>query len=333
MLTLALLLAILWYPHSAFSQEALFVDVPINHWAADALQFLADRGIITGMPDGTFQGDRSLSRYEASVLVFRAVQFGLDELIVTAQDLETLENLTVRLADRLRDMGQDVGAMQQVLDEARATIESNFDDLLSVKDLSVEAFRKALDVERRVAGVTASEAILDDVNVLIDPLERNVSDLIDLSGQLLEDTADNERKIAILESDLEPLNERVDTLESDLTLATQSLRTNTSRAIVTNRQDIIANQQDVATLQTTVSDLESRVSNNQTDLAATRDLLDSVAGRAGEALRTATELSDQVAALGDQVAALDVAAVSSRVNTNRTFAIIALLAGIAGIFT
>ncbi|HZK40686.1 MAG TPA: S-layer homology domain-containing protein, partial [Atribacterota bacterium] len=41
-----------------------FVDVPLNHWAYDAVQSLAAKGIVIGYPDGTFGGNRTLTRYE-----------------------------------------------------------------------------------------------------------------------------------------------------------------------------------------------------------------------------------------------------------------------------
>src|SRR5688500_3411575 len=48
-----------------------FADVPTTHWAYDAVQSLAQRGIFTGYPDGTFQGRRALTRYEFAVALQR----------------------------------------------------------------------------------------------------------------------------------------------------------------------------------------------------------------------------------------------------------------------
>ena len=41
-----------------------FVDVPLTHWAYDAVQVLAAKGVIIGYPDGTYGGQRTLTRYE-----------------------------------------------------------------------------------------------------------------------------------------------------------------------------------------------------------------------------------------------------------------------------
>lgn len=45
--------------------------VPFDHWAYDAVQQLVDQGIIIGYPDGTFKGDRALTRYEFAMAVSR----------------------------------------------------------------------------------------------------------------------------------------------------------------------------------------------------------------------------------------------------------------------
>lgn len=48
-----------------------FADVPTTHWAYDAVQSLAQKGIFTGYPDGTFSGRRALTRYEFAVALQR----------------------------------------------------------------------------------------------------------------------------------------------------------------------------------------------------------------------------------------------------------------------
>lgn len=53
----------------------LFTDVPTDHWAYADLIYLADRGIIEGLPGGTFKGTEALSRFDAAVLVARAVKY------------------------------------------------------------------------------------------------------------------------------------------------------------------------------------------------------------------------------------------------------------------
>ena len=55
----------------------LFPDVAANHWAYEAVSDLSRRGLVEGYPDGTFGGDRLLTRYEFAQIVYRAIQDGV----------------------------------------------------------------------------------------------------------------------------------------------------------------------------------------------------------------------------------------------------------------
>ena len=63
----------------------LFPDVAANHWAYEAVSDLSRRGLVEGYPDGTFGGDRLLTRYEFAQIVYRAIQDGVtvDDRLVT----------------------------------------------------------------------------------------------------------------------------------------------------------------------------------------------------------------------------------------------------------
>ena len=63
----------------------LFPDVAANHWAYEAVSDLSRRGLVEGYPDGTFGGDRLLTRYEFAQIVYRAIQDGVtvDNRLVT----------------------------------------------------------------------------------------------------------------------------------------------------------------------------------------------------------------------------------------------------------
>ena len=55
-------------------KNVMFPDVPQNHWAFEAVDDLARRGLIIGYEDGLFKGDRTLTRYEFAEVVHRAIQ-------------------------------------------------------------------------------------------------------------------------------------------------------------------------------------------------------------------------------------------------------------------
>lgn len=56
----------------------MFPDVPENHWAYEYIHELAKLGIVDGYPDGNFEGDRMMTRYEMAAIVYRAMQKGVN---------------------------------------------------------------------------------------------------------------------------------------------------------------------------------------------------------------------------------------------------------------
>lgn len=58
------------------SKIQLFPDTPENHWAYDYVATLAGNGILEGYPDGYFNGDRPVTRYEMAAVLYRAMQKG-----------------------------------------------------------------------------------------------------------------------------------------------------------------------------------------------------------------------------------------------------------------
>lgn len=78
------------------SKLQLFPDVPQNHWAYEYVATLAGNGMIQGYPDGTFDGNRPMTRYEFAAMLYRAMLNGatLSDKILTEFAPE-LERFTV----------------------------------------------------------------------------------------------------------------------------------------------------------------------------------------------------------------------------------------------
>lgn len=55
----------------------LFPDVPENHWAYEYIGRLVAAGIVEGYPDGMFNGNRMMSRYEFAAMLYRALEKGV----------------------------------------------------------------------------------------------------------------------------------------------------------------------------------------------------------------------------------------------------------------
>ena len=83
-----------------------FSDVPQDSWAYDAVATLAADGVIDGFPDGTYQGNKTMTRYEMAQIVARAMAKTdlekADKALVdklAAEFADELDNLGVRVAD------------------------------------------------------------------------------------------------------------------------------------------------------------------------------------------------------------------------------------------
>lgn len=53
-----------------------YPDVPKTHWAYDFVKDLSDKGFLVGYPDGTYKGDKAMTRYEFATVLYRALQRG-----------------------------------------------------------------------------------------------------------------------------------------------------------------------------------------------------------------------------------------------------------------
>jgi len=117
LLALVAVFALVAFAAPAFAANP-FVDVPMNHWAYDAVSHLAAKGIIQGYPDGTYRGNQPMTRYEMSMLVARALAT-VDMEKASKEDVEMLKKLVVEFKDELDALGVRVDA----LDERVAVLE------------------------------------------------------------------------------------------------------------------------------------------------------------------------------------------------------------------
>ena len=105
-----------------------FVDVPLNHWAYDAVQTLAAKGVVIGYPDGTFGGNRALTRYEFAQAIARAIGYleqYVDEAgLATKDDIAMLEKLIQEFADELKNLGVTVEDLKKALGENSQAIKA-----------------------------------------------------------------------------------------------------------------------------------------------------------------------------------------------------------------
>ena len=92
--------------------EQLFPDVPQNHWAYEYVNGLIAKGIIEGYPDGTFGGDRAMTRYEFAAVLFRAMEQGV---VLSEQIRQEFEKELGRVrVDRVKDADNEPNKIERV---------------------------------------------------------------------------------------------------------------------------------------------------------------------------------------------------------------------------
>lgn len=118
-----------------------FSDVPFSHWAYDAVNKLAAKGILQGYPDGTFKGKQTVTRYALAMVTAKMVanveqmlESGIGTNLVTKSDLQTLEKLTVEFADELALLGVKVTALEDDMQVVKEDVSMLKRDVDGIKD-------------------------------------------------------------------------------------------------------------------------------------------------------------------------------------------------------
>jgi len=88
-----------------------FSDVPTSHWSYAAVNQLAQAGVVDGYGDGTFKGDKTMTRYEMAQIVGKAMTKTL-----TAAQQANVDKLSQEYASELNAMGIKVNGMQNQID-------------------------------------------------------------------------------------------------------------------------------------------------------------------------------------------------------------------------
>ncbi|HES58189.1 MAG TPA: hypothetical protein ENO21_02035, partial [Firmicutes bacterium] len=118
---IATLLACMVLGGSVAWAASAYDDVPRDHWAYNALDYLTERGVLEGYPDGFFKGDRTLTRYEFAQAIARL----LDSIGDGASDEQIrimAETLRAEFSDQLAELGRITTAMNQAINDMDARV-------------------------------------------------------------------------------------------------------------------------------------------------------------------------------------------------------------------
>lgn len=167
-----------------------FTDVSADDWAYQAVASLSDEGVIDGYPDGTFRGDKHVTRYEIAQIVARLMA---KEDTLNASQKETLAKLSAQYANELKDLGVRIAELEKkrgatdLITELRVQSIDRYDDVFKGKKHNEISTRVRLNtitpVNDRVHLYGQLETILDmngkesyDMN-RIDPKDKSQTKL------------------------------------------------------------------------------------------------------------------------------------------------------------
>ncbi|BBL83183.1 S-layer homology domain-containing protein [Thermus thermophilus] len=269
---------------------AQFSDVPAGHWAKEAVEALAAKGIILGFPDGTFRGNENLTRYQAALLIYRLLQQIEEELktqgtsptmeALAPEDLEALKNAVQELAAELASLGVRVSA----LEDSAATKE----DIARLEAMIAEL--KAQPMPEPGMDQAALQDLMDRVE----------------AASIAADTALAQAQQ--LAERLDALAQDVEGVKGDLAGLRSQVEANADAIQALNELAVLLNQ-DVLSLQDRVTALEKLVSGGQElpDLEqfATKEDVAAVQEFAAALRSDLVGLSEKVSKLEEQVAELN----------------------------
>ncbi|MCR5439459.1 MAG: S-layer homology domain-containing protein [Selenomonas sp.] len=113
---------------------ASFTDVPAGHWSYAAIDQLVKDGVLEGNGDGTFAGNRSMSRYEMAAVVARAMnKMGS----VNPADQALLEKLEREYHGELSRMDERMTSLEKKVDKIQLSgfVRAKYDHDSSTKDV------------------------------------------------------------------------------------------------------------------------------------------------------------------------------------------------------
>ena len=107
---------------TTFAAANPFSDVPRDHWAYDAVTQLAADGVIEGYGDGTYRGDRNITRYEMAQMTAKAMAKG----DMSTSDKALVDRLAAEFADELNNLGVRVANLESRIDNVKWTGELRY---------------------------------------------------------------------------------------------------------------------------------------------------------------------------------------------------------------
>lgn len=259
----------------------MFPDVPKTHWAYPYVKHLKDKGIVIGYPDGTFKGERNITRYEEAAMISRLI--GLIETEIVAPHisdvLRVLDAISLKLGatvQKVDELEKKLNAMSTTPGEV-ASVKSQIADLAK----AVEMLKQTVNIHDKDV-IKLYEAIAN----LQKSCEVKFAELSNAHAATLD-------RVAALEATVSELNSKVAAMQRKL-FALEPMK-NVLRDLTGK---VSAQGERIAAAEAKIGDLSAALDNAVMTLGYVSIRLD----RTQENL---TKLTDRVAALEEKSKGID----------------------------
>ena len=142
-----------------------FSDVTADDWAYQAVSDLSAQGVVEGYPDGTFKGERNMTRYELAQIIARLMA---KEDQLNAEQQATLDKLAGEYADELANLGVRVANLEKKVGNISwsgdARMQYQHHKVLARKDEKIQSTDNADDWTGRMR-INVSGQVNDQVSV------------------------------------------------------------------------------------------------------------------------------------------------------------------------
>ena len=254
-----------------------FPDIPEGHWAGDAVEEIAELGIVIGFPDGTFRGNEAFTRYQTALVVSRllaVIEDNMDAaMAMTNGDIASLRNAVQELA-------ADVAAQGVRISAAEGAVAGLSDDTMAnaARLDELEAMIAGMDMEidpavlRDLQNQIASQRVaIDTAQATADAAASDAAQAQARANAAATSAGQNASEIAALNELIQILSGQIDALEAEMGSGVEAASADRVAAlegdIANIREFVILLRRDQVALRDSVSALEASDSQQAADIA------------------------------------------------------------------
>ncbi len=299
--------------------SAMFPDVPEKHWAYEYVKHLKDKGIVIGYPDGTFKGDRNITRYEEAAMISRLIGLIETEIVgpYISDVLKVLDAISVKLGSTIQRVDQlekkvgelaastKVEELAKSLESLKQTVNIHDKDVIKLyeaianlqkkheEDLAKlsSAFESKLadhvaNCEAAISKIESKIADLDKKILALEPVKNIVKDLTSY-------TRAQSNRITALEAQVGDLSSMLDSAVKNLGYVSIKLDRLSEKVDKIDAR-VNANEEAIAKLNTKVAANEEAIASNKQAIEAQAKKLEELAGKVDEFMAMHEEQIDYI---------------------------------------